>query len=90
MLVSILVAIVLWLGISMTSSPTVQRVVRGVPVTVDDTIPAQLGYEAFGVENLTVDVTVSGRRYEVGDNVLKADDIQVTAVSANVDCFNEP
>ncbi len=84
-LVSILVAIVLWLGISMTSSPTVQRVVRGVPVTVDDTIPAQLGYEAFGVENLTVDVTVSGRRYEVGDNVLKADDIQVTAVSANVD-----
>lgn len=84
-LVAFLLALFIWLAVSINESPVVERVVRDVKVEVDESMPAQLGYEAFGAENLYVDVTVSGKRYEVGDNVLTADDLTVTAVTTSVD-----
>lgn len=83
--IAFLLAIVIWLAVSVNESPVVERVVRDVKVEVDESMPAQLGYEAFGADNLYVDVTVSGKRYEVGDNVLTADDLTVTAVTTSVD-----
>ena len=83
--IAFLLAIVIWLAVSINESPVVERVVRDVKVEVDESMPAQLGYEAFGADNLYVDVTVSGKRYEVGDNVLTADDLTVTAVTTSVD-----
>lgn len=83
--VAFLLAIVIWIAVSINESPVVERVVRDVKVEVDESMPAQLGYEAFGADNLYVDVTVSGKRYEVGDNVLTADDLTVTAVTSSVD-----
>ena len=85
MLIAFLLALVIWLAVSINESPVVERVVRDVKVEVDESMPAQLGYEAFGADNLYVDVTVSGKRYEVGDNVLTADDLTVTAVTTSVD-----
>lgn len=82
---SVLLAIVIWLTVSINQSPVVERVVKDVPVVIDDSVPGQLGYEAFGADGLTVDVTVSGRRYQVGDNVLTNKDITVTAVTTYVD-----
>ncbi|MBQ8925972.1 MAG: hypothetical protein IJ051_06930 [Clostridia bacterium] len=84
-LIAFLLALVIWLAVSINESPVVERVVRDVKVEVDESMPSQLGYEAFGAENLYVDVTVSGKRYEVGDNVLTADDLTVTAVTTSVD-----
>ena len=84
-LIAFLLAVVIWLAVSINESPVVERVVRDVKVEVDESMPAQLGYEAFGADNLYVDVTVSGKRYEVGDNVLTADDLSVTAVTTSVD-----
>ncbi|MBQ8082989.1 MAG: hypothetical protein IJ241_02265, partial [Clostridia bacterium] len=83
--IAFLLAIVIWLAVSINESPVVERVVRDVKVEVDESMPSQLGYEAFGADNLYVDVTVSGKRYEVGDNVLSADDLTVTAVTSSVD-----
>lgn len=83
--IAFLLAIVIWLAVSINESPVVERVVHDVKVEVDESMPAQLGYEAFGADNLYVDVTVSGKRYEVGDNVLTADDLTVTAVTTSVD-----
>lgn len=85
LLISFLLALVIWLAVSINESPVVERVVRDVKVEVDESMPSQLGYEAFGDENLYVDVTVSGKRYEVGDNVLGPEDIVVTAVTSSVD-----
>ena len=82
---SVLVAVVIWLTVSVTQSPTVERVVKDVPVVIDDSVPSQMGYEAFGADGLTVDVTVSGKRYNVGDNVLTNKDITVTAITTYVD-----
>lgn len=85
LLVSFLLAVIIWLAVSINESPIVDRVIRDVKVEVDESMPSQLGYEAFGEENLYVDVTVSGKRYEVGDNVLGPEDIVVTAVTSSVD-----
>lgn len=85
LIVSFLLALVIWLAVSINESPVVERVVRDVKVEVDESLPAQLGYKAFGADNLYVDVTVSGKRYEVGDNVLTPEDLTVTAVTSSVD-----
>lgn len=85
LLISFLLALVIWLAVSINESPVIERTVRDVKIEVDESMPSQLGYEAFGDENLFVDVTVSGKRYEVGDNVLSADDLTVTAVTTSVD-----
>lgn len=84
-IISILLAIITWLAISINESPEVERTIKHVKVQVDESLPRQLGYEAFGADNLYVDVTVSGKRYEVGDNVLSANDIRVIAVTSYVD-----
>lgn len=84
-LIAFLLAVVTWLAVSINESPVVERVVRDVKVEIDESVPSQLGYEAFGAKKLYVDVTVSGKRYEVGDNVLSAKDLSVTAVTTSVD-----
>ncbi|MGX8691865.1 MAG: hypothetical protein ACSW70_04590, partial [Eubacteriales bacterium] len=58
-LIAFLLALVIWLAVSINESPVVERVVRDVKIEVDGSMPAQLGYEAFGADNLYVDVTVS-------------------------------
>ncbi len=84
-IISILLAIITWLAISVNESPVVERTIKNVKVQVDDSVPKQLGYEAFGADDVYVDVTVSGKRYEVGDNVLTAKDIRVVASTSYVD-----
>jgi len=82
---ALVIALITWIAVSMTQSPEVERVVKDVPVDIDESVPSQLGYTAFGADDLHVDVTVFGKRYEVGDNVLTANDITVTANTSSVD-----
>lgn len=83
--ISMFLAFLVWLAISLNEAPEVDRVVERVPVVIDDSVPNQLGYEAFGADEIYVDITVRGKRYLVGDNVLTADDFEVTAVTTYVD-----
>lgn len=84
-LLSLLLAICIWIGFTLNAADNITRVVEDVPVTIDDSLPSQFGLKAFGVDDLTVDVKVTGARYLVGDNVLTADDLSVTAKAAQVD-----
>ncbi len=84
-IISFILAAVLWLSISINQAPEVERVVENVKVKIDTSVPDQLGYEAFGADELYVDITVKGKRYLVGDNVLSADDFTVTALTSHVD-----
>lgn len=84
-LISLLLAVITWLAISINESPEVERTIKHVKVQVDESLPRQLGYASFGADDLYIDVTVSGKRYEVGDNVLSANDIRVVAVTSYVD-----
>ncbi|MBQ0015174.1 MAG: hypothetical protein KBS82_07655 [Oscillospiraceae bacterium] len=85
LVISFLLAFIVWLAIAINQAPEIERVVENVKVEIDDSVPSQLGYEVFGVDDLHVDITVKGKRYLVGDNVLSADDFTVTALTTHVD-----
>ena len=83
--VSLIGAIVIWLLVVINVSPQTTRVIKDVKVTIDETIPSQFGLEVFGESEFTVDVTVTGKKYEISSANLSAEDIVVTAVTTNVD-----
>ena len=82
--ISFVMALIIWIAVSLVEAPEVERVIEHVAVTIDDNVPNQLGYEAFGVDEVYVDITVKGKRYLVGDNVLSAEDFTVSAVTTYV------
>ncbi|MDO5014858.1 MAG: hypothetical protein Q4E28_02760 [Clostridia bacterium] len=85
MVVSVLLAFVIWGMFSIYKSPETQQVIKGVPVTIDMGVPNQLGYEAFGTEkNMTVDVTVQAKRYLFADKTMKAENFKAVAITSNV------
>ena len=65
---SIIAAIVIWVLTSMNLSPETTKHIT-VPVSFDfsGTLAEQLGIQYFGEENITVDVTVSCKKYLVND-----------------------
>ena len=42
--IAFLLAVVIWLAVSVNEAPVVERVVRDVKVEVDESMPSQLGY----------------------------------------------
>lgn len=85
MVLSLVLAIFIWIGFTMNESEDSTRIIEGVPVTIDSNIGSQAGLEAFGTEGLTADVKVTGKRYLIGQNVLSADDIEVKATTSQVE-----
>ena len=83
--ISFIIAFIVWITVSLNESPEVERVIENVKVNVDESVPSQLGYKAFGGEDIYIDITVRGKRYLVGDNVLNAEDFDVVALSSKVD-----
>ena len=85
LILSFLAAFVIWLMVVINVSPQTTRVIQGVKVVVDQTVPSQFGLEVFGESEFTVDVTVKGKKYQISSANLSAEDIMVTAVTNNVD-----
>ena len=55
---SLFAALVIWLLVVVNVSPATTRVIQGVKVNIDSTVPSQFGLEVFGEKEFTVDVTV--------------------------------
>jgi len=85
MVLSLVLALFIWMGFTMNESEDTTRIIEGVPVVVDPTVGSQAGLEAFGATGLTADVKVTGKRYLIGQNVLSADDIVVKATTGQVE-----
>ena len=85
MILSIIIAFIIWMWVAIDKSPEVQTVITGVPVKInlENSIPKQLGLQIFGESSFTVDVTVSGKKYIT--STLTADDILVEANTNYVD-----
>lgn len=82
---SIVAAFVIWIVITVTQAPVLDREIGNVSVTIDmgdSSQPKQLGLQPFGVGDTRVNVTVRGKRYEV--NSLDEADIIVTADTSSV------
>ena len=73
---SIIAAIVIWVLTSMNLSPeTTKRITVPVSVDFSGSLAEQLGIQYYGDENITVDVTISCKKYlanEIGENSLTA------------------
>lgn len=86
---SLIMSIAIWIAVTLNESPIVEKTIKDVKIKIDTSVPEQLGYELFGNKEFTVDVTVKGKRYLVGNNVLKAEDIEVVALTNFVDRVGE-
>ena len=86
-ILSLAVAILCWLGVQLTQSPTSRNDIENVPVTLSAPadILADLGLSPIGAEENSVTVTLRGPRTEVGR--LKPEDLQVVA---NISGVSEP
>ncbi len=82
---SVFVALAIWLLVVIYVSPQTTRVIQNVKVKIDDTVPSQFGLQVFGEDEFYVDVTVKGKKYQISNVGLSAEDISVTAVTNSVD-----
>lgn len=82
---SILLAVVIWVATAMNLSPETTKKIT-VPVTIDfsDTLAGQLGIEYFGNSDITVEVTVSCKKYlakDISDDDINAS-LQISTVTS--------
>ncbi len=82
---SLFAALVIWLLVVVNVSPATTRVIKGVKVNIDSTVPSQFGLEVFGEKEFTVDVTVKGKKYQISPAALSSEDIVVVAQTNSVD-----
>lgn len=83
--VSLIGAVIIWLVVVINVSPQTTRVIKDVKVTIDETVPSQFGLEVFGESEFTVDVTVTGKKYQISSANLSDEDIVVSAITTSVD-----
>ena len=81
--ISFILAVVIWLAYSMTVAPEKTRTISGVPVSINlsDTVAEQLGLRAYGYEDITIDVSISGKSHVVGQ--AEAEDLVITVKNIN-------
>lgn len=81
---SLMLALIIWLVVALQMSNQMEATVSEIPVTFETKMPDKLDLKMFGQTDLRVNVTVSGKRYEISPAVLSGDDFTVTASTANV------
>ena len=83
---SIVVAFIFWIVVALQYAPIVENTIEDVPVKIDleNSVPDKMGLQIFGQKDFTVDITVSGNRYIVGGDLIKAEDFEVIAQTAYV------
>ena len=83
---SIVAAVIIWAAVCVSFAPETTNIIKDVPVVLstENDVPSQCNLQVFGDKEFTVDITVSGSRYVIGENLLSADDFEVAAVTSNV------
>ncbi len=84
---SVVLAFVFWIVVALEFSQDHTEVIKDVPITInlENSVPSSHGLQYFGNADYKLNVTVTGKRYEVGGNSLSADDFEATAQTASVD-----
>ena len=67
-ILAIVLAIIIWLILSITQYPTISKTISNVPVdlTLTGTIAEEKGLSALNFKELNVDVVIEGMNYEIG------------------------
>ena len=53
LLLSLVIAVIVWLSVVINVSPQTTRVIQGVKVNIDQTVPSQFSLEVFGESEFT-------------------------------------
>ncbi|MDR1927492.1 MAG: hypothetical protein LBQ33_02500 [Oscillospiraceae bacterium] len=97
MLFSLFLAVWVWIVVVMVNGEEAQRMITKVPVRVDftDTISERLGLQPFwpgqggASAELTVDVTIRGKKYEISASTVSAEDLEAVLVTSEVNTVGE-
>ena len=67
-ILAIVLAVIVWLILSVTQYPTINKTITNVPVSfsMDGTLADEKGLEALNYNEITVDVEIKGMNYEIG------------------------
>lgn len=81
--ISFVLAVIIWFAYSMTVAPERTRTISDVPIKINlsNTVAEQLGLKAYGYEEITVDVEISGKSHIVGQ--VTADDLVISVKNIN-------
>ena len=82
-IISVFLSLIIWVVTSMNVSPETTKQIS-VPVTIatDNTVQEQLGIKSYGEQSITVDVTVSAKKYIVLD--INSEDLDVKVDTSSV------
>lgn len=77
-ILAVVLAVIIWLILSITQYPTISKTVASVPVdlTLTGTIAEEKGLSALNYKDMTVDVVIEGMNYEIGS--YSANDLNAT------------
>ncbi len=81
---SIIAAVVIWFGVSISEYPTIPKVIYNVPIEIDfdGTYAEANGYQAMEQSDETVTVYIEGERGQIGN--IEADELVATASAEDV------
>ncbi len=67
-ILAVVLAIIVWLILSITQYPTINKTITSVPVSfsMDGTLADEKGLEALNYKDISVDVEIKGMNYEIG------------------------
>lgn len=67
-ILAIVLAVIVWLILSITQYPTINKTITNIPVTfsMDGTLADEKGLEALNYNDISVDVEIKGMNYEIG------------------------
>lgn len=89
---SVVLAFIFWIVVALEFTPIIETKIENVPVVINlEGTMAEDTYklERFGENEFTIDITIQGKRYEVGNNKIKPEDFIVEAETAYVDSAGE-
>lgn len=89
LVISFVLAVLIWIVVTMQFSVDQEVTIQDVPVTVDTTMSDNLELQMFGRTDFKVSVKVTGKRYEISSAVLNADSFLVTASTGNVSAMGK-
>lgn len=77
-ILAVMIAIIIWLILSITQYPTKYKTITNVPVvfSMEGTQASEKGLSALNYQDVTVDVEIKGMNYEIGN--YKAEDLIAT------------
>lgn len=84
MVLAIVVAVILWVTLSITVYPNVEKKIAGIPLTVsfENNVTGENTLVAQNSENISITASISGERYVIGD--YSAGDLVASVNTANV------